>query len=406
MNPKTTRFIPMVGIDYTYSSGLTGVAVQSNGQLPNANASGVSITYGLTGQKVYKRDLVSLSFSGSIYDYINQSSYNGTSNLLSLTWRHRLSRHLSFDIGVSGQEFSQNNLLVSGSNYINSGAGTTLVTATPATEVFDGRVISLFTQGDVTYQFNSRLSINLTGGGFLTRRASSSLYGDTGYQAGADVAYRLTRHVTTGVYYAYTYFDFIGTYGSSAVNTVGVIYSIAFTPSTQLITRLGGSRLETTGVTTVAINPLLGLLLGTNSVLEAIYQKNYAPDMNAEIRHKVTNWTLSLAYTRGITPGNGVILTSVRQSGTFGANRRLGRNWNINTTAGYDSLSGYGATNQKYASVFLNGSVNRTLHRNLAWHCRLDYHHYTFDNTGFLRNSYTLATGVMWTPENILERIW
>ena len=157
------------------------------------------------------------------------------------------------------------------------------------------------------------------GSGFLTRRESSELFGDTGRQAGADIAYRLTRHVTTGVRtILYTYFDFIGTYGATDVNTFGLTYSIAFNPNTQLITRLGASRLETTGLSSVALSPVLSLLLGAPSVLSAVYQVNYTPDVNVQLRHKVSNWALSLAYARGVTPGNGVILTSIRQSGSIG----------------------------------------------------------------------------------------
>jgi hypothetical protein len=406
MNPKNTKFLPLVGLEYTNSGGLTGVGIQPNGTLQNASSSGVLLSYGLTGQKVFRKDIFSLSFYGNVNHYFAHSNYDGSSDTLSLTWRHNLSRHLSFGVVVSALEYNQNTLLTSGANYINSGVGTTLLTATPATEVFDGRVFSFFTQGDITYQFNSRLSINLSGAGFMTRRSSSSLYGDVGSQAGADLAYRITRRITAGAYYSYTDFDFIGVYGATNVNTVGFTYSIAFDPHTELSTRVGGSRVETTGLSSIPLNPLLSLVFGTGSVLEAVYQVNYTPDVTVELRHKVRNLSLSLAYARGVTPGNGIILTSVRQSGSLGVNYSLGRKWNINTTSGYDSLSGFGSTNQKYASVFFNGGVFRKVYRNIDWHSRFDFHHYTFDNTGFLRNTYTVSTGFVWTPGNLLERIW
>jgi hypothetical protein len=406
MNPKTTKFLPTASLGYSYSTGLTGTSVQSNGTLPNVSSSGVTLSYGLTGQKVYKRDTFSLAFYGSLNHYFQQAGYDGTNDSLDLTWRHHLSRHLSFGIRVSASEYNQNNVLVSGANYVNSGVGTTLVTATPATEAFDDRVFSFYTQGDLTYQLNSRLSVNLSGAGFMTRRSSSSLYGDTGSQASADLAYRVTRHVTTGIYYAYTYFDFIGVYGATNVNTVGFTYSIAFNPSTQLSTRIGGSRVETTGLTSVNLNPLLALLLGTSSTLEAVYSINYTPDFNVELRHKVNNWALSLSYQRGVTPGNGVILTSIRQSVSLGANTKLGRYWNYNVTTGYDTLTGFGSTNTKYAGIFANMGISRNLIKSLAWTSQVGFHHYTFDNTGFLRNSYSFSTGLQWMPGNLLEHVW
>jgi hypothetical protein len=402
MNPKNTKFTPSIGLEYTYNSGLSGIS--NTGSATNASASGMQLTYTLKGEKVYQRDIFSLAFVGDLYHYTNASYLDGTDDQLSLTWRHRLSRHWELGIVESLQEYNRNNLLLSGS-LINSGTGTTLVTSSPQTEAFDGRVFSLFNQGNVTWKVNARLSINFSGAGFLTRRATTSLYGDTGYQAGADAAYRITRRVTVGGYYGYTHFDYIGLYGGSDVNTVGVTYSIAFTRRTELSTRIGASRVETTGLNQVPLSPFLAAILGTPSTVEAIYSRNYTPDVNVQIRHTVSNLSFSLAATRGVTPGNGIILTSVEEGASAGVNYKTKR-WNFSSTAGYDSLGGYATTNYKYASVFINGSVYRKIARQLDWHGRVDYHHYTFNNTNFLRDVYILSTGLVWTPGDILERQW
>ena len=410
MNPKNIKFAPNVGLEYTINSGLTGIAPQANGKLANDLSSGVSLIYGVTGEKVLKRDTFSLSFSGSLYHYFQASNYDGTTDQLAFTWRHKLSRSLSFGLRESAQEYNNNSLLLSGSQLINSGVGTTLVTSSPTTEVFDGRVFSIFSEASLTWQLTPRFSINLSGGGFLTRRASSSLYGDTGYQTGADIAYRLTRSTTVGSYYGYTHYDYTGTYGGSDINTVGLSYSIAFNPHTQLITRVGGSRVETTGLTTVALNPILALLFGTPQTIEAIYVKNYVPDLSLQLNHKVSDLMLSVAYNRGVTPGNGVFLTSVQQNVAFSANfgQQVGRRtrWTISPTAGYQTLAAEGINNQKYESVFVGATVSRKLHGSLDWHNRVDYHHYLFDNTGFLRNSFVFGTGFSWAPGDILERLW
>jgi hypothetical protein len=406
MNPKNVKFTPTLGVNYVVNSGLTGVTVQSDGKLQDALSQGVQVTYGLVGEKVLKRDVFSLTFSGNYSHYSQQSGLDGTSDQLALTWRHKLSRHFSFGVRESLQEFNNNNLLLSGSQLITSGAGTTLVTATPATEAFDGRVFTLFNEGDITWQVNGRLSINFSGGGFMTRRASTSLYGDTGFQAGADTAYRLTRRTTVGVYYSYTHFDYIGIYGGTDVNTVGLTYSVAFNNRTQLITRIGGSRLETTGLQSVQLDPFLALLFGTPSTVEATYLKNYAPDLNLQLRHKVSDLALSLSYSRGVTPGNGVILTSIRQSAAGGVDYQTRRKWRMNGTGGWDTLSSFGVTNQQYSSLFLGASVYRPVMRHLDWTARLDFHHYLFDSTGFLRNSYVFSTGFVWSPGDLVEHLW
>lgn len=407
MNPQNLKFTPSLGLEYTYNSGLTGVNIQQNGTLANTSAQGVSLNYSLVGEKVYQKDVFSLTFNGFAYHYFNASTYDGSSNALAMTWRHQMSKHLSFGVQVSATEFNQNNLILSGADYINTGAGTTLVTTTPATAAFDGRVVSFYTQGSLTYRVNARLSFNLSGGGFLTRLASTSLYGDTGYQASGDVAYRLTRQTTVGAYYDYTHFDYVGLFGETNVNTVGVTYSIAFSPRTELMTRIGGSRAEISTLTALPLNPLLSLLFGTTAVPEAVHQISYAPDLNAQLRHKERALTYSLAYARGITPGNGLILTSSRQTMSGGIDGKFLRTWSFNLTSGYDALNSIGpGNNERYTSVFGAANVYRRLIKSVDWHARFDYHHYLFDNTGFLQNVYILSTGFVWNPGNVFERVW
>ncbi len=405
MNPKNIKFTPSVGLEYIVNSGLTGIATQG-GAISNNYSQGIQLSYGLIGERVYKSDMYSLTFTGNLYHYAQQSGLDGTDNNLAFTWRHHLSRHITLGMRASLQEFNRNNALLSGANLINSGTETNLISATPATEAFDGRVISLSSEANVTWQISARFSVNLSGGSFFTRRASSALYGDTGYQAGGDAAYRISRRTTVGAYYGYTHFDYTGIYGGTDINTVGLTYSIAFNPRTQLVTRVGGSRLETTGLNSVALDPILAVLFGSPSTVEAIYLKNFAPDLNLQIRRQVANMSLSAAYTRGVTPGNGVILTSVRQSAILGLNYKVKRIWNIANSGGYDTLSGFGSTNQKYASVFVGASIYRKVHKDLDLHMRIDFHHYTFDNTGFLRNSFVFSTGVVWSPADMLERLW
>jgi hypothetical protein len=317
-----------------------------------------------------------------------------------------MSKHLSVGVRASLQEFNQNNATWTGAQLVNNGIGSTLVTASPLTEPFDGRVVSVFNEGNVTWQINARLSINLSGAGFLTRRATSALYGDTGYQSGADISYRLNRRTTMGAYYSYTHFDYIGIYGGSDINTAGVAYSVAFNTHTQLAARVGGSRLETTGLQQIKLDPFLAILFGGVQTIQAVYYRNYAPDFNVELRHNVQNLSFSLGYARGITPGNGVILTSQRESISAGVNYAFRHKWNIAGQAGYDRLSGTGPTTQSYSDDYAGISAYRTIARHLDWHTGVTYRHYYFENTGFRRNELMISTGVAWSPGNTLERLW
>jgi hypothetical protein len=302
-------------------------------------------------------------------------------------------------------EFGQNNVQTSGTSVLSSNAGSTFILASPATEVFDGRVLTGSTEGNIMYHFNPRLSLSLFGSGFITRRYSNDLYGDVGYQGGADLVYRFTKRVSAGGYYTFTHFDYVGLYGGSDVNTVGLNYSVAFTRRTELSAKVGGSRVETTGVENYQLPPGLAAILGFDSTSIAGYHMNYAPDFSVQLRHQETNTSYALGFTRGITPGNGIILTSVRQNINFTASYKT-RRWNFGSSVGYDALYGYGTTNQQYKSIFATANAYRTLTGNFSWHLRFDYHHYLFDTTGYLQNNYTLAVGVAWSPADLLNRPW
>lgn len=401
MNPQNTRLTPQVNADFTENSGLNGVSTSA----PLGLESGMALSYGISGTKLLKMDTILLTYAGSYYHYFSASSYDSVSNQLNFAWTHKVSKRLQFALREQIMEFGQNNVQINGTSVQSSTAGSTFILASPATEVFDGRVLSASTEATVTYLFNPRLSASFFGSGFRTRRYSSNLYGDVGYQAGADLVYRFTKRVSAGGYYSFTHFDYSGVYGGSDVNTVGLNYSIAFTRRTELSAKVGGSRLETTGVQSYTLPPALAAILGFQTTTIAAYHLNYAPDASIQLRHEETNVSYTLAYARGVSPGNGVILTSVRQNGNLGASYKT-RLWNFGSSIGYDSLLGYGTTSQSYRSIFISGNVYRKLAGNFSWHLRFDYHHYLFDNTGYLRNNYVAAVGVAWSPGDLLNRPW
>jgi hypothetical protein len=401
MNPQNVKLTPQVNVDFMETKGLNGVTTSA----PLGLESGIALSYGISGTKLLKKDILSLTYLGTFYTYFDANSFNSTSNQLSFSWAHKLSKRFEFAVREQLMEFSQNNVQTSGTSVLPSNTGSTFILASPATEVFDGRVLTGGTEGNILYHFNPRLSLSLFGSGFITRRYSNDLYGDVGYQGGADLVYRFTKRVSAGGYYTFTHFDYIGLYGGSDVNTVGLNYSIAFTRRTELSAKVGGSRVETTGVENHQLPPDLAAILGFNSTSIAGYHLNYAPDFSVQLRHQETNASYSLGFTRGITPGNGIILTSVRQNINFTAGYKT-RRWNFGSSVGYDALYGYGTTNQQYKSVFATANAYRSLTGNFSWHFRFDYHHYLFDSTGYLQNNYTLAVGVAWSPADLLNRPW
>ena len=92
-----------------------------------------------------------------------------------------------------------------------------------------------------------------------------ALLGVTGQQARGDVNYRLTRKTTIGTYYSFSHYLYPHGFGNSDTNTAGLIYSYAFSRTMQIRLRGGLSRVESLGLQSVEINPVIAALLGQSS---------------------------------------------------------------------------------------------------------------------------------------------
>ena len=107
MNPKNVKFTPQVGLEYIVQTGITGLRAD-NGKLQNDLSNGVQLSYGLTGEKVFRHDVFSLNLTGNLFHYFQTPELDGTDNQLALTWRHKISKHLSFGIRESFQASTVN----------------------------------------------------------------------------------------------------------------------------------------------------------------------------------------------------------------------------------------------------------------------------------------------------------
>src|SRR5204863_5375798 len=149
--------------------------------------------------------------------------------------------------------------------------------------LFDGRTLFLDTMADVTYQKTARLSFNFGGDGFLTRRRSSALYGVTGYRARGDMAYRTTRHATSGIAYDFTHFEFTKGFGGSDIHTLQLVQSFRIGRYWELAMKAGGSRVETLGLAQVTFDPVIAAITGRSTGVEVAYRITWAPSVDVRL---------------------------------------------------------------------------------------------------------------------------
>src|SRR4029077_16138202 len=148
----------------------------------------------------------------------------------------------------------------------------------PRNDLFDNRTQYLNTMADVTFNKSARLSFDFGGDAYIVRRRSSALYGVTGSSARADVAHRTSRFATSGLAYQFTHFEFTKGFGASDLHILLLTQSFRLGRSWELAIKAGGARVETLGLSQVAVVPVIAAITGQPTGVAAIYRKNWVPN--------------------------------------------------------------------------------------------------------------------------------
>ena len=269
---------------------------------------------------------------------------------------------------------------------------------TPNTESFDDRTYYSSTQADLAYIKSSRLSLDIGVAGFLVKRQTSNLISANGFQMHADAGYRLTKRSTIGPYYAYSRYYYSGTFGDSDIHTVGFNYSLALNKRTEFRFRFGASRLETRGLQTVVLSPELFQILGVPLGIQRYYSVTYSPDFAIDLSRSFRRGTVTVSYLQGISPGNGVILTSRRQSININYSYNGIRQYAMTIGVGQDQLSSVAQQIGTYASYYGRMSLSHPFSHGIQSTFNFDYRKLGFSNNTYARNQYRISIGLAWSP--------
>ncbi len=101
-------FRPFVELTGVYDTGLSGVAVNSQGQLGNEASEGLELTAGISGVHSWRHTKIGLDYRGSVRRYTHATSYDSTDQSLMLGIVHQFSRHVSLTLNESAGLFSRN----------------------------------------------------------------------------------------------------------------------------------------------------------------------------------------------------------------------------------------------------------------------------------------------------------
>ena len=376
-----------------YDSGLTPLVVNPQGNVPSYGAYGVEVGFGVIGSKTWVHDKLSVEYRGAYRDYTNHTFFNGTDQFLNLAYSHVLSRHITLDL----KETAGTTSLANGGFAYLPLTNTDLF-AVPTSQLFDLRTKFLQSRVDLVWQKTARLSFGFGGEGFIVRQGSLALAGLDGYSARANVAYRITRRQTLSGSYAYTHFDFQREFGFAKMQSIGLGYSIGVSRRWDFSLQGGGIRVDTSGLQQVPIDPAIAIIVGQNYAIVTFARVLYAPMADARLIRRFDRSAITLSYSMGVTPGNGVYLTSRQNVGSASYSYTGYRRLAASMYASYGTMTAVGQTLGQLSDFLAGAGGTYKLGRAIHVEMRYDFRHYTTQNSFYMKDSSRVTVGLAFSP--------
>ena len=388
-------------LDFRYYVDVTGVFDSGLAPVTTGGSEGVETGFGVVGSRRWKRDKLSLEYKGTYRQYSNNEVVQGLDQFLNLAYSRQLTRRIILDLKDTAGSVSLANGAFSYLPLTN-----TDLFAIPANELFDIRTKFIQSRVDLTWQLTPRLSFGIGGEGFVVRRSSLALAGLDGYDAHANVAYRLTRRQTVTGDYGYTYYDFQRFFGHAKLQSVSLGYSIGLSREWDFSLRAGGIRVDSLGIIQVALDPAIAAIVGENFANVTSSRVVFAPLGEARLMRRFNRSSLSLGYSVGASPGNGVYLTSKQNSASLGYSYTGYRRWTFALNSGYTELSAVGQTLGKYTNVQGGTGVTYNVGHETHIQFRYDYRHYTTQDYVYQKDSNRVSLGLAFSPGDTPLAIW
>ena len=404
MATRQLDFRPFLTVTGTYDTGLTGVTLNSQGQLAGSSSYGISLTGGVSGIHSWKHTKVGLDYTGSLTHYFRTTYYDNTNQSLSLGITHEFSRRLNLVLRESAGLFSQNYTTLGLPQTVPFDSSQSYV---PVTDFFDNRTMFLTTQADLVYQKTARLSFDLGGDEFVNRRRSAALYSANGASGRWDVQYRISRRTTIGAGYSYSYYTFKGIIGSSNMHRTMGTFAARLSRSWEFTGDAGVVRVENRFERMVPLDPVVAQLLGYSQGTQLVYSIDYVPAFSGRLSRTFRRGIFWVSGARTLTPGNGLFLTSKTANATTGYTYTGLRRWSFTAQAMYNRGSSMGNVLGTYADLSGGLSLSRQIVKSLHIVAGGDARRYQSPNfTLYNRTVYDAHIGLGFAPGAIPLRLW
>lgn len=382
-------FIIFGGINGTITTDPTG----TSGGPDYAYGEGVNL--GIVGSHSWAKTYVGLDYAGSYHHYANFSIGNGTEQSLALAFDRRLSRRWILNVretatisklalgGLASYGFFTNDLL-----------------GVPVNNLFDAYAYATQTSAALTWDRSARSSFAFYGDAFQVHRTASYLVGVRGYRAGASAGYRLSKFDQVNAGYNFVHFVFPRAFGTSDMHGIQLGWDHRFTRSWSSRLFLGGYRVETLGTQTVALAPEVAAILGRSSGVAAVYRVSYAPSIGATLSYAYQRSNFTLTAQNGVSPGNGVYLTSKTNTANLGYSYSGFRKASFSANFGYTEYSSLFQQIGKYSSWLGGVSTGYRISDHVNVTASFDIRQFQIQ-TGQNRVSETGSLGLSFAPYRV-----
>ena len=397
-------FRPFLSLTGGYGSGLNGVGVDPNGKAFNVTSYSIEATGGVSGLHSWRHTSVGLDYSASLRHFPGHTFYDGFDQKLFLSVIHQLSRHVMFTVRTTGGIFSRNFNTWPLQQTVAFDPSTTYV---PTNDFFDNRTMYVSTQADLQVQKSTRVSYSIGGHGFATRRRSSALYGVVGGGARADVQYRLSRRSTIGAGYNYIHYSYARIFSSTDLHTFVGSYAIRLSRAAEFSGIVGASRYETKFIQTVPVDPAIAALIGITAINQISYSRNWLASGTGRLSYTMKRGVVFVSGGRGVTPGNGLFLTSTTTSATAGYAYTALKRWSASASAAYNRSQSLGNYLGNYGSYNASFNVGRQIARDTHGVMTFNVRKYASpDFKAYNTWSYQLRLGLAFSPGEVPLRLW
>jgi hypothetical protein len=404
MQPAQIDFRPYIELNGIYDTGLTGVSTDQYGNIPQSDGYGGEAAFGIYGVHRWKRTSVGLDYRGNVRHYTRSGFYDGSDHTISLGLTRQTTRHTSISIRESAGTFTRSFGL-----FAFGGRGTFDPTLgyLPANDFFDNRTDFLSSQADITYQKSARLSFNAGGDYFLVHYRSKALAGLTGGTARGDISYRTGVRSTIGLAYNYMRFRFSRSVGATDTHGLVGTYAVGLSRNLEFSLFGGVARAESQFVRQIGLDPAIAALLGRTTALALTTRADYVPQAGVRIIRSFRHSSFTLNGMHGITPGNGIFLTSSVTTGDAAYSYTGLRRWNVGMTASYSAARARSDLTGSYRTFSAGMGATRQIMRSTHLTFRYDARKYgSGQYKQYDRLTYRATVGIAFAPGDIPLSLW